>query len=189
MKTANAKRDKRMFWKPKTCNLCSAPLRFNFGIFDTLEGKQFNNPIETLYCKTHFIDTVKRKIANFKHPFIFYESLKYYNKYNQLFFYTVPKLPNHEYSKEDCRDTLNLLEAAEPEDEANVILIEGDAIKDAYDPPLFKIKSPHFKLIDKGQLLSILSNILAQLESVNPKGGFWFCPPYQERGIYLWFEV
>lgn len=177
-----------MFWKPKSCSICANPLTYEYGIFDTLQGRKFNNPDKTLYCRSHFFQKVRESIAAFDRPFIFHKYFEDY-KSNQLFYYTINTLPLNEYSKQDCADVSELLSRAKDASANQVILIENEVIKDAYQQPLFKIKDPKYNLITKDKFVPMLSDIILQLETTNQKGCFWFCIPYSDSGIYLWFEV
>lgn len=177
---------KPMFWKVKKCSVCSKPITFEYGIFDTKEGTKFNNPDSSIYCREHFLEKIRPRLGL---AFIFAEPFKEYRNYIQLFYYTIQTLPKHEYSKEDCKAVENLLNTADPRGDKNIVLLSPDVIKEAYVRPLLKIENPGFSLIDKDRFISIISDVLTRYETKYPKGAFWFCLPYSDRGIYLWFEV
>jgi len=178
-----------MFWQTKKCSVCSAPITFEFGIFDTRQGEKFDRPQESLFCRAHFLEKIRQELEQHSQPFIFSEPYKEYRKYVQLFYYTTSTLPRHEYSPQDVSDVSHLLDTAGPAGDKSVILLSPEVIKEAYDAPLIKIANPGYSLIDKEGFISLISNILVKYEAKYPKGGFWFCLPYSDRGIYLWFEI
>jgi len=179
-------------FKKPVCVYCQKELDTKYVIDPIIPTEGPNSDVQRTrprgaFCLDHFLEEYNKVLQVVPHGFAFIEPNIIDSKLpvrSQSFYYVPDDLKKHGFDQNDIDTVKDILKEGDPND---IMWIPANIVQDSTIQPLFKEENVTFDLLTKNLFMDKLETMLKN--AMLPKGGvFLMTVPYNERGIYVYYN-